>query len=171
MFAGSKISASSSIALILIWRHQRHFKIKWTSIFALALCRSTNILISIFPVCTKLCSAIGGVKKPHRYRPGTVALREIRRYQKSTELLIQKLPFQRLVLEIAQDFTTEASPWDPALSKVNWIADPEAPIPATSPRNRSRPRSTIFQNFKSYKTKALWKKKSLYFFSFIIVKK
>src|SRR3954470_3417089 len=44
----------------------------------------------------------GGVKKPHRFRPGTVALREIRRYQKSTELLIRKLPFQRLVREIAQ---------------------------------------------------------------------
>ena len=42
----------------------------------------------------------GGVKKPHRYRPRTVALREIRRYQKSTELLIQKLPFQCLVREI-----------------------------------------------------------------------
>jgi len=40
-------------------------------------------------------------KKRHRYRPGTVALREIRRYQKSTELLIRKLPFQRLVKEIA----------------------------------------------------------------------
>ena len=46
----------------------------------------------------------GRVKKPHRYRPGTVALREIRKYQKSTELLIRKLPFQRLVREIAQDF-------------------------------------------------------------------
>ena len=45
----------------------------------------------------------GGVKKPHRYRPGTVALREIRRFQKSTDLLIRKLPFQRLVREIAQD--------------------------------------------------------------------
>uniref|UniRef100_A0A8C0B2I2 Core Histone H2A/H2B/H3 domain-containing protein n=1 Tax=Buteo japonicus TaxID=224669 RepID=A0A8C0B2I2_9AVES len=44
---------------------------------------------------------------PHRYRPGTVALREIRRYQKSTELLIRKLPFQRLVREIAQDFKTD----------------------------------------------------------------
>ena len=42
-------------------------------------------------------------KKPHRYRPGTVALREISRYQKSTELLIRRLPFQRLVWEIAQD--------------------------------------------------------------------
>ena len=41
-------------------------------------------------------------KKPHRYRPGTVALREIRKYQKSTDLLIRKLPFQRLVREIAQ---------------------------------------------------------------------
>ena len=46
----------------------------------------------------------GGIKKPHRYRPGTVALREIRKYQKSTELLIRKLPFQRLVREIAQDY-------------------------------------------------------------------
>ena len=44
-----------------------------------------------------------GVKKPRRYRPGTLALREIRKYQKSTELLIRKLPFQRLVREIAQD--------------------------------------------------------------------
>ena len=48
-----------------------------------------------------------GIKKPHRYRPGTVALREIRRFQKSTELLIGKLPFQRLVREIAQDFKTD----------------------------------------------------------------
>ncbi|KJK66140.1 hypothetical protein P875_00021735 [Aspergillus parasiticus SU-1] len=38
---------------------------------------------------------------------GTVALREIRRYQKSTELLIRKLPFQRLVREIAQDFKSD----------------------------------------------------------------
>ena len=48
----------------------------------------------------------GGVKKPrkpHRYRPGTLALMEIRRYQKGTELLIRKLPFQRLVREIVLD--------------------------------------------------------------------
>jgi histone H3 len=55
----------------------------------------------------KSAPATGGVRKPHRYRPGTVALREIRRYQKSTELLIRKLPFQRLVREIAQDFKTD----------------------------------------------------------------
>ena len=55
----------------------------------------------------KSAPATGGVKKPHHYRPGTVALREIHWYQKSTELLIRKLPFQRLVREIAQDFKTD----------------------------------------------------------------
>ena len=43
-------------------------------------------------------------QQPHRYQPGTVALREIRRYQKSTELLICKLPFQHLVHEILQGY-------------------------------------------------------------------
>ena len=52
-------------------------------------------------------AATGGVKKPHRFRPGTVALREIRKFQKSTELLCRKLPFQRLVREIAMDFHTD----------------------------------------------------------------
>ena len=46
------------------------------------------------------------VKKPHRYRPGTVALREIRRYQKSTELLLRKGPFARLVREILLDLNS-----------------------------------------------------------------
>ena len=49
----------------------------------------------------------GVIKKPHRWRPGTAALREIRRYQKSTNLLLRKLPFQRLVREIAQDFKAD----------------------------------------------------------------
>ena len=52
----------------------------------------------------------GGVKRLHRYRPGTVALKEIRRYQKTTELLIRKLPFQRLVREIAGDPKVILSP-------------------------------------------------------------
>ena len=55
----------------------------------------------------KQAPATGGVKKPRRNRPGTVALRQIRRYQKSTELLVRKLPFQRLVREIAQDYKTD----------------------------------------------------------------
>jgi len=58
-------------------------------------------------LATKEAPATGGAKKPHRSRPGTVALREIRRYQKGTQLLIRKLPFQRLVREIAQDFKTD----------------------------------------------------------------
>ena len=44
----------------------------------------------------------GRVRRPRRYRPGTVALREIRKYQKSTDLLIRKIPFQRFLREISQ---------------------------------------------------------------------
>ena len=47
--------------------------------------------------------ASGGCKKARRYRPGTVALREIRKYQKSDKLLLRKLPFQRLVREVVQE--------------------------------------------------------------------
>lgn len=43
------------------------------------------------------------MRKPHRFKPGTIALREIRRYQQSTDLLLLKLPFARLVREIAQN--------------------------------------------------------------------
>ena len=50
------------------------------------------------------------VKRLHRFQPGTVALKEIRRYQKSTELLIRKLPFQRLVQEISGDHKVITSP-------------------------------------------------------------
>ena len=52
----------------------------------------------------KSAPATGGVKKPHRYRPGTVALREIKKFQKSTDLLLRKRPFARLVKEISADF-------------------------------------------------------------------
>ena len=67
------------------------------------------------PAKRKLCPTMGGkapqkeflkaghVKKTRKYWPGTVALLEIRRFQKSTELFIQKLPFSRLVCEIAQE--------------------------------------------------------------------
>ncbi len=55
----------------------------------------------------KATSYLGGMKKPHRYRPGVVALREIRKFQKTTNLLIRKLPFQRLVREIVQDYKVD----------------------------------------------------------------
>ncbi|KAK7358864.1 hypothetical protein VNO77_00804 [Canavalia gladiata] len=71
----------------------------------------------------KSAPATGGVKKPHRFRPGTVALREIRKYQKSTELLIRKLPFQRLVREIAQDFKTDLRFQSSAVSALQEAAE------------------------------------------------
>ena len=53
------------------------------------------------PKLTAMKNAQTKGKKRRRYRPGTRALMDIRRYQKSTELLIRKLPFQRLVREVA----------------------------------------------------------------------
>ncbi len=47
-----------------------------------------------------------GDKKSHRFRPGTVALREIRKYQKSTNLLMRRQPFMRLVRELTQDLSS-----------------------------------------------------------------
>jgi len=43
-------------------------------------------------------------RKPHRFKPGTVALREIRRYQKSVETLIPKLPLRRVIREVAAPY-------------------------------------------------------------------
>mmetsp|Transcript_3035 Transcript_3035/g.9451 ORF Transcript_3035/g.9451 Transcript_3035/m.9451 type:complete len:142 (+) Transcript_3035:17-442(+) len=57
-------------------------------------------------------------RKPHRFRPGTVALREIRKYQRSTELLIRKLPFARLVREITQTYNSA-----PAEGEKRWQAE------------------------------------------------
>jgi histone H3 len=42
------------------------------------------------------------VRKPHCWRPGTVAAREIHKFQKSTDLLIRRAPFQHVVQEIVQ---------------------------------------------------------------------
>ena len=50
-------------------------------------------------------------QKKHRYRPGTVALREIRRYQSSTDLLIPKTPFRKLVREIARELVPRDYRW------------------------------------------------------------
>lgn len=58
----------------------------------------------------KLAPGVMPKKKPRRFKPGTVALREIRKYQKNTELLIRKLPFQRLVREVAEDQVSSRFP-------------------------------------------------------------
>lgn len=58
-------------------------------------------------IARKSAPANIGVKKPHRFRPGTIAIREIRKYQRSTDLLIRKMPFQRLVRDIAFELRQE----------------------------------------------------------------
>lgn len=62
----------------------------------------------------KTTTATAGIKQGsqrmalgRRHKPGSVAMREIRKYQKTTELLIRRAPFQRLVREIAQDIRPE----------------------------------------------------------------
>jgi histone H3/H4 len=69
-----------------------------------------------------------GFVKPRRFRPGTVALREIRRYQKSTDLLIRKLPFQRLVREVAHDFNTNMRFQDAALNCLQEAVEAEVVV-------------------------------------------
>jgi len=71
----------------------------------------------------KAAPSFGGIKRPHRYRPGTVALREIRRFQKSTDLLIKKLPFQKLVREIAQDYKVDIRFQSSAIMALQEIAE------------------------------------------------
>ena len=64
-----------------------------------------------------------GYTIPYRYRPGTVALRQIRKYQKSTDLLIQKLPFRRLVRELAVDIDNQKRFQESALRAIQEAAE------------------------------------------------
>ncbi len=70
--------------------------------------KSTGGAIPCYHLATKSAQATAqkaiAMRKPHRWRPGTVALREIQKFQKNTDLLIRKAPFQRLVRKIAQKF-------------------------------------------------------------------
>jgi len=70
-------------------------------------------------------AAFGAVraKKHHRYRPGTVALREIKRYQRTTDLLMRKLPFMRLVREVAQEYKVDLKFQGTALMAVQEAAE------------------------------------------------
>ncbi|DBB03316.1 TPA: histone H3 type 2 [Trebouxia sp. C0006] len=63
------------------------------------------------PVAVHHSQRTAGPRKTFRYRPGTVALREIRKYQRTTELLIRKLPFARLVRELTNDVAPEPFRW------------------------------------------------------------
>ncbi|OAX44563.1 histone-fold-containing protein [Rhizopogon vinicolor AM-OR11-026] len=54
-------------------------------------------------------ASVRAQRKKRRYRPGTLALREIRKYQRSTDLLLRRLPFSRVVREIALDMMTDTN--------------------------------------------------------------
>nr|CAD1818001.1 unnamed protein product [Ananas comosus var. bracteatus] len=86
-------------------------------------------------------SGDGGREEAAPVPAGTVALREIRRYQKSTELLIRKLPFQRLVREIAQDFKTDlrfrAPPSPPCRRLPRPTSSPSSRTPTSAPSTPS----------------------------------
>jgi histone H3 len=60
-----------------------------------------------------------GTNKPHRYRPGTVALCEIRKYQKSTDILLRKAPFSRLVREVCDDIEKGKREYGKEFDKAN----------------------------------------------------
>jgi len=62
----------------------------------------------------KLAGDQAGVRKKRRFRPGTVALKEIRKYQRSTDYLVKKLPFARLVREISDTLT------EPGMLRYRW---------------------------------------------------
>lgn len=63
---------------------------------------SIKTSITAATAAKKTAPAVGGMKRIRRFRPGTVAIREIKRYQKTTEPLLARAPFQRLIKEIAQ---------------------------------------------------------------------
>ena len=67
----------------------------------------TKNSVTTGPVKRPRCPPKGKVRKKRRFRPGTVALKQIKRYQKSTELLIRKLPFQRLVREVSHQVSRD----------------------------------------------------------------
>lgn len=71
----------------------------------------------------KTAPAEGGIKKDRRWRPGTVALREIKRYQKETKLLIQRAPFQRFVRAICEGIDHELRFQSQALLAVQEAAE------------------------------------------------
>ena len=62
-------------------------------------------------IAKKTAPAVGGMKskvaKTMRFKPGTVALREIKRYQKQTNMLLPRSPFQRLVRHITMSIDND----------------------------------------------------------------
>ena len=72
--------------------------------------RPRSSLLNYVPTCRDFREAQEAgdtITAANRYRPGCLALQEIRHYQKRTNLLIRKLPFQRLIRELAQKFKVD----------------------------------------------------------------
>ena len=90
---------------------------------AFPLCHTVPLVLIYHPSWSVCVVAQGGIKRPHRYRPGTVALREIRRYQKSVEPVLRRLPFQRLVREIMQDYRKDLRVQSSALGALQEAAE------------------------------------------------
>jgi histone H3 len=91
-----KRSATAAVAADRQAEHRAHAA-------QLEACRANDALVQARRQEAAAQGAAGGIKKPYCYHLGTVALCKIRRYQKSTDLLIWKAPFQHLVREIVQD--------------------------------------------------------------------
>lgn len=66
---------------------------------------------------------VNGTGNKRRWKAGTVALREIRKQQNSTNLLLRKLPFQRLVREVSQDFKADLRFQSTALAALQEAAE------------------------------------------------
>jgi histone H3 len=84
--------------------------------------KAPRIHLATIAACN-LARSFGGVKKPHRWRPGTVALCEIRKYQKNMDLLMRKAPFQHLVREIACDIKSDLQMQSTALLALQEAAE------------------------------------------------
>ncbi|GAA6040257.1 hypothetical protein JCM8097_009387 [Rhodosporidiobolus ruineniae] len=89
-------------------------KLKATPIYHSHSQKSAKKAVKSLPGKTSGKGPVKKPRKPHRFRPGTVALREIRHYQKNVGTLIKKLPFQRLVREIAIAIKGESFRWQAA---------------------------------------------------------
>ncbi|KAH6568052.1 hypothetical protein BASA62_005729 [Batrachochytrium salamandrivorans] len=93
-------TAATATTTTFIVQMVRHSPAKRTMSGPASVVKRKLAAAKLVPVPTSI------VTKTRRYRPGTVALREIRKYQKSTDLLLRKLPFARLVKEVSAEMAS-----------------------------------------------------------------
>ncbi len=113
-----EVSTKTSLPPIRPGQPHTQFQTPSSPIITMARCKQTaqkltggkapRVQLSM-KAARKNAPVVGGVKKPYRYHHGTVALREIHKYQKSTDLLICKAPFQCLVRQIYIDVASKTN--------------------------------------------------------------